>query len=92
MKTKAPTLKSTLRLTLKLLELRIRDNERNFQEAVAEERWSQVSGLHGIGTGLLMAKRVVEDEFKTASVEGRRPVKKVSTPVKRAAAIAGAKS
>lgn len=47
-----------------LLDLRISTNEREFNDAVAQGRWSQVSGLHGIGTGLLMAKRLFEDEFK----------------------------
>lgn len=48
-----------------MLDLRISTNEREFNEAVAQGRWSHVSGLHGIGTGLLMAKRLLDDEFKS---------------------------
>lgn len=53
------------RILKALLDLRIADNDKEFRAARDGERWSQVAGLHGIGTGLLIARRLIEDEFKS---------------------------
>lgn len=51
-------------LVLKLVELRIAMNQREFEEALAARQWSELSALHGIGTGLLMTKRILEEQLK----------------------------
>ena len=56
--------RSRISLQLKLLAIRQADNKRDFEEAVAAGRWSQVAGLDGVGTGLLMAESLLRDELK----------------------------
>jgi hypothetical protein len=57
--------KKELKLVLELIEMRRKSAEQEFKDALDNHRWSQVSGWHGIETGLIMAKKVIEDELKT---------------------------
>ena len=56
-------LKRKLQLIHDLIEIRIKDADKEFKSAVQEQRWSNVSGWHGIGTGLLMAQNIVREEL-----------------------------
>jgi hypothetical protein len=52
-----------LKLVYDLIEMRRKDAEKEFETAVTEKRWSNVSGWHGISTGLMMAQKVIQEEM-----------------------------
>lgn len=56
--------KNRIELQRKLIKLRQDDYKRTFDEAVAAHRWSQVAGLDGIVTGLMMADNLLRDELR----------------------------
>jgi hypothetical protein len=53
-----------LQLVESLLQIRIADNDRKFKDALDGQAWSHLSGLFGIGTGLLMAKNLIQEEIQ----------------------------
>lgn len=53
------------RVMLSLIDLRITCNDNEFNGAVANQRWSQVAGLHGVGTGLVLARKLIVEEFES---------------------------
>lgn len=55
--------KKTLKLVYELIEMHKQSADKEFQSAVDNQHWSQVSGWHGIGTGLLMAQKVIQEEM-----------------------------
>ena len=50
-------------ILLSLVRRRMQDSDKELAEAVAAQRWSEVAGLNGIGTGLAMAEKTIRDEL-----------------------------
>ena len=46
------------------LEIRLRSADQTRNENIAKQLWSYVSGFDGIGTGLLMAIKEIDDRIK----------------------------
>ncbi len=53
-----------LHMALKLIEQRRKHADQQRDDAVREQRWSQVAGFDGIGTGLLLAEKIVREEMQ----------------------------
>lgn len=70
--TTAPATPSTelphLGMLLSLVVMRRKDYDKQRDEAIQQQRWSQVAGLDGIGTGLLMAEKLIKEEIKEAQM------------------------
>lgn len=73
------TAESAFHLTLKLIEMRRKDTQKQFEEALVQQRWSQVAGLDGIGTGLMMAEKIVREEMLSLGIQPRTEFRLVVT-------------
>ena len=57
------TSKKQITSTLKYIDMMIREYDNRRDSAIHNRLWSQVSGLDGISTGLVIAKHIVEREL-----------------------------
>lgn len=60
------TSKKQITSTLKYIDMMVREYDNRRDSAINQKLWSQVAGLDGISTGLVIAKHIVErDLLKT---------------------------
>jgi hypothetical protein len=56
--------KSGLELALSIIELRRKSAASILADAINNKAWSQVSGYDGIEIGLIIAKKIIEEEIE----------------------------
>ncbi len=57
------TNKKQIKSTLTYLDMMIREYDNRRDSAIHQRLWSQVAGLDGISTGLIIAKHVIERDL-----------------------------
>lgn len=60
---KIMTNKKQIKSTLTWIDMLIREYDNRRDSAISQKLWSQVAGLDGISTGLIIAKHVIERDL-----------------------------
>ena len=53
-----------LNFIIGLIDIRCKSIQDEFNRALAKKEWSKLAGFDGIDIGLLMARRIIEEEIK----------------------------
>lgn len=57
------TSKKQIKSTLNYVDMLIREYDNRRDSAIQQKLWSQVAGLDGISTGLVIAKHIIERDL-----------------------------